>query len=139
MTTDLAVKLGRNLRGGEVIELLSDLGGGKTTFTKGLAQAVGSHDKVHSPSFTIENEYKSNNLVIHHLDFYRLADAGIMRSQLAEILKDPRAVVVVEWADIVNQVLPPDRLTVEIQVTGDQTRRFKFTYAEEYQYLMRGL
>ncbi|PIZ61832.1 tRNA (adenosine(37)-N6)-threonylcarbamoyltransferase complex ATPase subunit type 1 TsaE, partial [Candidatus Saccharibacteria bacterium CG_4_10_14_0_2_um_filter_52_9] len=89
------------MRGGEVIVLTSDLGGGKTSFVRGLAAGMASHDLVHSPSFTLSNQYKAGDLTLCHFDFYRLNDPGIMRNELAEVLKDSQAVVAVEWADIV--------------------------------------
>src|ERR1700712_1196496 len=101
-TLDLAAAIGMKLKGGEVIELVSDLGGGKTAFVKGLARGMGSTDVVRSPSFTISNQYKAGSKTLYHFDFYRLFDPGIMRDELAEILQDPNAVVVVEWASIVD-------------------------------------
>lgn len=138
-TIKLARTIGSRLSGGEVIELVSDLGGGKTTFTKGLVAGANSKDKVHSPSFTIENEYKALNLVIHHLDFYRLNDPGIMKNELIEMLEDPYAVVVVEWANIIENVLPESRLIISIIVTGTDSREMKFTYPDKLCYLIEGL
>ncbi|HSX36746.1 MAG TPA: tRNA (adenosine(37)-N6)-threonylcarbamoyltransferase complex ATPase subunit type 1 TsaE [Patescibacteria group bacterium] len=138
-TEQLAESLGSNLRGGEAIELISDLGGGKTTFVRGLARGLGSPDKVHSPSFTISNEYRAGALTLHHFDFYRLSEPGIMRDELAEVLTDPRAVTVVEWADIVEDVLPKDKLTVRIKTTGENDRELSFEYPEQLKYLVKGI
>ena len=85
----LGERLGKSLRGGEVIELVSDLGGGKTTFVRGLARGAGSHDKVASPTFTISKTYVTDGYEIHHFDFYRLNDAGIVADELAEVVGDP--------------------------------------------------
>ena len=123
------------MRGGEVIELVSDLGGGKTTFVRGLAAGLGSSDPVHSPSFTLANQYKSSRLTLYHLDFYRLREAGIMRDELAEILADPHAAVVIEWADIVEAVLPAEHLTIRIETTSETARRFTFSYPDRLAYL----
>lgn len=127
--------IGSRLRGGEVIELVSDLGGGKTAFVRGLARGMGSEDHVHSPSFTIGNQYRAGNLTLHHFDFHRLNDAGIMRDELAEILIDPQAVVVVEWADLVEDVLPAEHLTIHIKATGETTRQLNFAYPSSLSYL----
>jgi tRNA threonylcarbamoyladenosine biosynthesis protein TsaE len=105
--------LGSQLSGNEVIELRSDLGGGKTTFVRGLASGAKITDRVSSPTFTLSRIYKNKNLQIHHFDFYRLDNPGILREQLEEALSLHNAVVVVEWADIVKDVLPVDRLTIE--------------------------
>jgi tRNA threonylcarbamoyladenosine biosynthesis protein TsaE len=132
----IAEQIGRNLRGGEVIELVSDLGGGKTAFVRGLAIGIGSEDAVHSPSFTISNQYQSGNFILHHLDFYRLNDAGLMKQELAEILSDPLSIVVVEWANIVEDILPDQHLVVIIKSTGEHSRRFIFEYPSKLSYLI---
>lgn len=133
-TTAEAAKIGARLKGGEVIELVSDLGGGKTTFTKGLVKGLGSEDKVSSPSFTLENIYSAGELSLHHLDFYRLDDPGIMRDMLNETVS--RAdIVVIEWADIVKDVLPSKRLVVELIATGQDDRQINFSYPDELGYL----
>jgi tRNA threonylcarbamoyladenosine biosynthesis protein TsaE len=134
-TEQLGEQLGSKLKGGEVIELVSDLGGGKTTFVRGLARGLGSSDKVSSPSFTLSNEYRASNLTLHHFDFYRLNEPGIMREELAEILADPQAVTVVEWADIVEEVLPVEKLTVHLRATGENSREIELHYPEKYNYL----
>ncbi len=132
----LAAGIGSKLRGGEVIELVSDLGGGKTAFVRGLAKGLGSLDQVRSPSFTISNQYRANTLTLYHFDFYRLSEPGIMRQELNEIIEDPQAVVAVEWAEIVESVLPTDRLTVSIKATGENSREFSIEYPEKLSYLL---
>lgn len=123
----MAERLGRQLKGGEVIELISDLGGGKTTFVKGLARGIGSDDQVTSPTFTLSNLYQGTGLQLHHFDFYRLAEPGIMRDELAEVLSDPQNVVVIEWAEIVHDILTDDRLTISITATGETSRHYDFS------------
>lgn len=135
-TLALAEQIGRRLRGGEVIELISDVGGGKTTFTKGLAKGLGSKETVHSPSFTLSNEYRAGNLTLYHFDFYRLREPGILRDELAEHLADDRAIVVVEWPEIVENVLPEQRVVVTIRATGETSRAFSFAYPEELHYIV---
>lgn len=127
------------MKGGEVIELISDLGGGKTTFVRGLARGAKSQDKVASPSFTISKVYKTARFEIHHFDFYRLHEAGIMADELAEIAGDPAIVVVVEWADVVQHVLPNDRLSITIQQTPTGERQITCTAPEELNYLLESL
>jgi tRNA threonylcarbamoyladenosine biosynthesis protein TsaE len=138
-TERLAEKIGENLKGGEVIELVSDLGGGKTTFTRGLVRGLGSEDKVASPTFTISKMYDAGELEVHHFDFYRLPDAGIMADELAEIVGDPKAIVVVEWADAVQHVLPDKRLRIVITQTPEGDRELMFTYPDSLQYLIEDL
>ena len=135
-TEQLAEKIGRHLRGGEVIELISDLGGGKTTFTRGLGRAIGSPDRVASPTFTISKVYEGQKLAIHHFDFYRLDDAGLMAHELHDVVGDPKIVIVIEWGDVVAHVLPADRFTVHLMQTGDESRRLTLDYPESLAYLM---
>ena len=132
----LAAGIGSKLRGGEGIELVSDLGGGKTAFVRGLALGMGSPDQVRSPSFTLSNQYRAESLTLYHFDFYRLSEAGIMRNELAEIIEDPRAVVAVEWAEIVESVLPAERLTITIKATGENSREFTIEYPGTLSYLI---
>jgi tRNA threonylcarbamoyladenosine biosynthesis protein TsaE len=134
-TLKLAVSLGSRLRGGEVIELVSDLGGGKTTFIRGLAEGMGSHEMVSSPSFTISKQYRAGELTLHHYDFYRLTDPGIVGIELAEVLGDLKSVVVVEWASIVDNVLPPGRVSIKITVTGESSREFDMSFPDKFAYI----
>lgn len=135
-TEQLAEAIAGRFKGGETIELVSDLGGGKTTFTRGLAKGIGSTDKVASPTFTVSRVYKGTGLEIMHFDFYRLADAGLMQYELHDVLQDPQVVVVVEWGDVVGHVLPEDRLTIRIAKTGDQSRELELNYPESLAYLV---
>jgi len=115
-TEQLGVAIGGLLKGGEVIELVSDLGGGKTTLTKGFAKGIGSTDLVSSPTFTISNVYKGTKLTLHHYDFYRLGEMGLMSEELAETLEDPEVVSVIEWAEEAHDMLPTGRL-IRIEVS----------------------
>ena len=135
-TEQLAEKLGAACRGGEVIELISDLGGGKTTFTRGLVRGIGSPDKVASPTFTISKVYDAGELQVHHFDFYRLQEAGIVADELAEVIDDPEAIVVVEWGDSVQHVLPEKRLAITFALTPEGNRDLTFTAPESLSYLI---
>lgn len=122
-----------------MIELVSDLGGGKTTFVRGLARGMGSDDRVSSPTFTLSNVYKGRQLTLNHFDFYRLSEPGIMREELAEVLADPEAVTVIEWADIVHDVLPEERLALHITATGETSRHYDIQVSKPLQYVVEGL
>lgn len=127
-TQAFAQKLGAALRGGEIIELVGDVGAGKTSFTKGLARGLGVDEDVQSPSFTISRVYEGRDrLRLAHYDFYRLADAGIMKDELAETLQDPQTVTVIEWADIVEGVLPQGRLTIRFESPTETARKLTLT------------
>jgi tRNA threonylcarbamoyladenosine biosynthesis protein TsaE len=124
----LGKKLGSLLRGGEVLELVGDVGAGKTTLTKGICDGMGIDEDVQSPSFTISRVYDApNGLQLAHYDFYRLHDAGIMADELHETVRDQKAVTIIEWAEIVSGVLPADRLTVAIISPSENGRTVTLT------------
>lgn len=112
------------LKGGEIIELIGDLGSGKTTLVKGIAEGLGIEEDVQSPSFTISREYKINdNLRLVHYDFYRLENPGLMTHDIQENMGDPEVITIIEWAGIVKNILPIDRLTMSIVSPTETTRR----------------
>ena len=132
-TEQLGEQLGSLLNGGEVIELKADLGGGKTTFVRGLARGFGSADIATSPTFTLSKIYQNNkHQTIYHYDFYRLSDAGIMSDSLAESISDPTAVTVIEWGDIVADILPKTALAIAFVRTPDNAdqRQITISYPE---------
>jgi tRNA threonylcarbamoyladenosine biosynthesis protein TsaE len=138
-TEALAEQLARNLKGREVIELVSDLGGGKTTFVRGLARGLGSTNTVNSPTFKISNVYHSPALTINHFDLYRLHESGLISYELAEVMNDPNGVTLIEWAADVADILPDERLTVHFEHTGEHSRHITFHYPTALAYLMEGL
>lgn len=140
-TQHLAQILGASLKGGEVLEFTSDLGGGKTTFVKGLAKGMGITEVVQSPTFTISFIHKApNNLELHHFDFYRLQDAGVMAEELSESIHQPGAVVAIEWSDIVHDILPEDKISVDIAVDpSDEGRKIILKIPDEYKQLVKVL
>jgi tRNA threonylcarbamoyladenosine biosynthesis protein TsaE len=138
-TEAFAERLGQNCKGGEVIELISDLGGGKTTLVRGLARGLGSVDRVASPTFTISRVYKGGKYELHHFDFYRLHEAGLIQHELADVIDDPKIVTVIEWGEVVSHVLPDERLTIHIKRTGDEERRLTFEYPDSLSYLLENI
>lgn len=138
-TEKIAYTIARHLRGGEVVELVSDLGGGKTTFTRGLVAGLDSQEAVASPTFTISREYNQGRLPVHHFDFYRLHEPGIVADELAEVVGDPKGVVVVEWAEIVAHVLPEAHVRIQITATGESGRRLTITCPDELSYVVEEL
>lgn len=122
----LGEAIGRSVSGGEVLELVGDIGAGKTTLTKGIAQALGINEPVQSPTFTISRVYDSpKGLRLVHYDFYRLGEAGIMGDEIREAMDDD-SVVVVEWAGAVDDDLPKDRLVVKITTISEEERLVEF-------------
>jgi len=135
-TQALAQAIGSLLRGREVIELISDVGGGKTTLVKGLAKGLHITDTVQSPTFTISRIYNGrDDIELHHFDFYRLNEAGIVADELAESLQQPNVVVAVEWGEIVHDVLPAHRMTIRLKSTGDTERVISITTPQGMEYI----
>lgn len=119
----LGARLGATLQGGDCIELIGDVGAGKTTMVRGLAVGMGIDETVQSPSFTINKLYEAaKGLRLAHYDFYRLADPGLMKDELNEALHDTATVVVIEWSEVVADTLPEDRLTITFASPAESTR-----------------
>lgn len=110
-----------------VIELIGDVGSGKTTITKGIAKGLNITEPVTSPSFTISKLYdfqkNQKSYILAHYDFYRLSDPGIMQETLQEDLSSPHTLTVIEWADSVADFLPPHRLKITISLQPDGSRK----------------
>jgi len=120
-TRELAARLAREARAGDVITLIGELGAGKTVFAKGFGAGLGVPGTISSPSFILMAEYEGR-LPLFHLDLYRLADAA---EAIAGGLLDERqaaGVTVIEWADRLRGLLPAARLEVIIEGTGDAPR-----------------
>ena len=108
--------------GDGVIELIGDVGAGKTTFVRGLAEGLGVKEAVTSPSFMISKSYalpSGGNLI--HYDFYRLPEPGLMTEDLNEAIKE-KNIVVVEWGESVAEILPKDRKIIRIEYNEDGGR-----------------
>ena len=123
-TAALAAKIAEKLEGGETLVLCGGLGAGKTTFTKGLAKALGISRNVVSPTFTLVREYEDGRLKLYHFDLYRIEDEGELEELgLDEYFRDD-SVVVIEWnrisrlpgkvTEIVFTVNPDDSRTIEV-------------------------
>ena len=124
-TEALGERFGRAARRGLVIALSGDLGAGKTQFVRGVARGLGCTGRVHSPTFTLVNEYGGGRLKLFHLDLYRLETAAqIFSAGIEEYLK-PEGVSVVEWAErILDCRLPiADLKQVRIEVVGETERK----------------
>lgn len=124
----IGMRLGTLLNGGEVIELVGDVGAGKTTLAKALAQGMGISEPVSSPSYTLSQIYEApSNLRMAHYDFYRLDNPGILANELAETMIDDNTVTVIEWGDILSGILPKDHLSIRITPLAETSRKLTFT------------
>lgn len=121
----LGEALGAKLAAGDVIALFGDLGAGKTTLTKGIAEGMNLPDDIHSPTFTLIHEHLGA-VPLYHVDLYRLASEDDVESIGIEEYIYGHGVTIIEWADRMKTMLPPERLDIEIRMTGDETRDFTF-------------
>ncbi|MDQ5952187.1 MAG: tRNA threonylcarbamoyladenosine biosynthesis protein TsaE [Patescibacteria group bacterium] len=106
-TQKLAAEFAKSLKGGEFISLIGDLGAGKTTFTRGLVEALGGTVRVKSPTFTVMNEYPVDAGAIKrvvHIDFYRFSDASELEALSLEDERRPDTVILAEWPDALRDV-----------------------------------
>jgi tRNA threonylcarbamoyladenosine biosynthesis protein TsaE len=123
-------ELSGSLRAGDVIALTGDLGTGKTTLTKALALGLGVTDPVTSPTFALINEYGGGRLKMYHFDVYRIAQGETQDAVRAEMERlgyeeyfYGDGVCVVEWADLIEDLLPPDAIRVTLAHTDDPEER----------------
>ncbi len=123
-TLRLGRRLGKKLKGGDVVTLDGDLGAGKTVFCKGIALGLGITDTVVSPTFTIHQQYKGR-LTLNHFDMYRLDEGGA--EEFTELLYDKSAVAVIEWSENVKNILPEKVIKVRIINNGGNNRIVEIT------------
>lgn len=120
------IAFGRNfaaeLSAGAVIELIGDVGAGKTTFTRGLAEGLGIEEPISSPSFTISRFYRGEKFTLTHYDFYRLDDPGLMADDLAESIDEPNNITVIEWGESIADILPEEHYRIAIRYIDENTR-----------------
>lgn len=126
-TVRLGLRLGERLPGGSIIELRSDLGGGKTTFVKGLAEGLGYDGQVASPTFTFSRIYPlPDGRELHHFDLYRLTGHDVVTDDLIESAGLPSVITVIEWPEVASDKLPEDRLVITITMVSEDTRELQF-------------
>jgi len=122
-TNQLAIRLANLLEPGDNITFEGDLGAGKTTFVQALAKGLGISRTVNSPTFTIMKQYEGR-LPLNHLDVYRLENSDEDLGWEEIFYGD--AVTVVEWAHLIKDHLPEERLEIEIQRLDENKRKFIF-------------
>lgn len=107
-----------------IICLMGDLGSGKTVFTKGFANALGIDENITSPTFNIIKEYTGGEANLYHMDLYRL-NGDIKNLGLDEYF-EKEGVVIIEWADMIEEYLPEERLDIKFKVIDEDTRVLVF-------------
>lgn len=116
-----------------VISLTGDLGAGKTTLTKGIGKALGVTRIINSPTFTIMKIYDTNHKTIkklYHLDVYRLKDAS--EDFVLEEYFYLDGLTVIEWADIINDLIPENHLSINIENIDETTRKLIISYPDYF-------
>ena len=103
-----------------VICLNGDLGSGKTVFAKGFASALGIDEAITSPTFNIVKEYTSGEIPLFHMDVYRLDETDVEIDFSEYFVK--KGVTIIEWSDMIKDVLPEERLEINFKIIGENTR-----------------
>jgi len=136
-TRRVGMRLGAMLEPGDIICLIGDLGAGKTTFVQGLAAGWGSLDPVSSPTFVIVNVYRRlDQHKLFHLDAYRLSGPAEATDLDLDNMFDNGSLVI-EWADIIAEALPAERLWVNLRYVDENQRDLIFTaHDRRYQRLL---
>ena len=111
----LGEKIGQKAKGGEIILLNGDLGVGKTVFSKGLGAGLGIEEPISSPTFTVLQIYESGRLPLYHFDVYRIADVEEMDEIGYEDYFYGRGVCLIEWAELISEILPSEVIRVTIE------------------------
>ena len=128
-TRQVAKRLAKELRGGDVVALYGNLGSGKTVFVQGLAKALGIKRRILSPTFVFLRSYpfvlKRAWLIFHHLDLYRGKSKNDYVNLGLEELFLPNSIVVIEWAEKIKIFLPKKRIDVKLRIIDDDTRSIK--------------
>jgi len=126
-TINFGKKIGKNLKGKEVIGLIGELGAGKTILTKGIAQGLGIKKIIKSPSFIVMKIYKTEGKSgiknFCHLDAYRiLGEEDLIKIGVKDWLAKPKTVTVIEWADRVKKILPKNKMLIKLKIIGKNKR-----------------
>lgn len=122
-TEKFGLELGRTAKAGEVIALIGDLGTGKTTLTKYIASGLGVTEQITSPTFNIIKEYRSGRLPLFHFDVYRIGDIDEMFEIGYEEYFYGEGVCVIEWADLIEEIIPENAMIIRISRGASEEER----------------
>jgi tRNA threonylcarbamoyladenosine biosynthesis protein TsaE len=123
-TESIAAQLAATLQSGDLLALEGQLGAGKTQFVRGLVRALGGDGKqVSSPTFILLNVYETPRFPVYHLDAYRVQSGEDFSAIGFSELLEQNGLVVVEWPSRVEEILPPTRINIQIEITGKTTRQ----------------
>lgn len=133
-TIGLGKRIGAQLKGGEIITLVGNLGAGKTRLVKGIAAGADAIDEntVHSPTFTLVNEY-FGRLDIYHIDAYRLDNQMQFKQLGFDDMCYPNSVVIIEWADKISHIIENDNtIKITLEHKDENTRKITIKDAPDY-------
>lgn len=137
-TYNIGKLIGSLVNPGDIICLIGDLGTGKTHLAKGIASGLGIKDHITSPTFTIVNEY-TGRLKLYHFDVYRVNDPDEIAAIGFDEYIFSDAVSVIEWANYIKELIPPENLTITIEKSvefGDDYRKINIQYSDaRYDYI----
>ena len=122
-TEQIGEAIGQAAEPGTVVALIGDLGTGKTTLTKSIARGLGVTETVTSPTFNIIREYKTGRIPLYHFDVYRIGDPDEMFELGYEEYFYGDGICVVEWADIIEELLPEDAVIIRIERGASEEER----------------
>lgn len=114
-TKELAKKIGQEVKAGDVLCLLGDLGVGKTVFTQGFAEGLEIREPISSPTFTLVQEYEEGRLPFYHFDVYRIADVEEMEEIGFDDYVYGNGVCLIEWANLIEEILPQSLKVITIE------------------------
>lgn len=132
-TISLGEKIGKRLRGGDVVAYSGGLGAGKTTITRGISVGLGLGDEVTSPTFALVNEYRGREVSLVHFDMYRINSAADLETTGFFDYMDEDTVIAVEWSENIAEELPEDCVKIHIERIDDETRRITIDGDERFE------
>jgi len=127
-TIKLAEKFAKNLKGGVILALTGDLGAGKTTFIKGLAEGLKVNETITSPTFVILKSYpakiKDKNIEFVHIDAYRTETTEDIKSvAIEDYLRRDDIIIAIEWAEKIKKILPKNTINIKFEFVDEKTRK----------------
>ena len=130
-TYNLGVEIGKKALKGQVYTMVGDLGVGKTVFTQGIAKGLGIEDAISSPTFTIVQVYDEGRLPFYHFDVYRIGDISEMDEIGYEDYVYGEGVTLIEWANLIEEILPDNRICITIEKDLEQGFDYRKITIEE--------
>lgn len=126
-TKKIAAKISKELKAGDIVALIGNLGGGKTTFIQGLAEGlkISKECYVNSPTFTLLNEYKGGRLPLYHFDFYRLNSLSEFVDLGFDEYFNGKGICAIEWAEKFMNELPKTAYKIKFEIVDETTRRIE--------------